>query len=282
MRVSAFLQDESGFLGPLFGAIAGKLFGGGIIAKGIGTAVGTILGSRLGAREDRRNAALDYQQQRRLGFTHSEIAGSGGAGAGETGQAVMGNQMTQFEAQRRAQEFEMQERDKDRLVSMRAQDMGLQQSQVNAGAMLGAARLNYDASFHQANTQFDIAAMHNDRAWQQMANDWANNNPQLNIRLKQMTMGVENVQMDLLLMRHKLTPQDMDGISHAEFNRRMNLMMDELAASQGWSNILREGAREVMGTANQVPGTQTPIPQHITPPMPTMGNQVPVYNTTPR
>ena len=289
MRFVEFLKDESGFLGALGGLIAGKLFGGGAIAKGIGTFAGNLLGRRIGASEDRRNARLDYRQQRELGFTHSEIAGSGGAGAGETSQTIMGNQQTQFEAQRRAQEFEMMERDKDRAVSMRAQDMGLQSAQVSAGATLGAARTAYEASFHSANTQYDIAALHNDRMWQQMANDWANNNPELNMRFKQMSQGVANGQMDILLQQHRLTPQEMRGITYAERDKRFEALMDDLAIISGWNDTLREGIRGGNQVFGDVLGTRSPgLPQSrppnlATPPMPTMGNNsAPVYNTTPR
>lgn len=289
MRIRDFLKDESGFLGALGGLIAGKLFGGGAIASTLGTAAGDFIGRRIGASEDRRDARLDYEQQRDLGFTHSEIAGSGGAVAGDSAQAIMGNQQTQFEAQRRAQQFEMQERDKDRAVSMRAQDLGLQSAQTSAGATLGAARLNYDASFHSANTQYDIASLHNDRMWQQLANDWANDNPELNMRFKQMSQGVDNGTMDMLLQQHRLTPQELRDVSYAERDKRIEAMMDDMAIISGWNNTLREGLRGANQGFGSILGTRSPgLPQSIppnlaTPPMPTMGNtSAPVYNTTPR
>jgi hypothetical protein len=275
--VRYFLQSEDGFLGAILGGLAGKIFGGSLMAKGIGTAVGGFLGNRIAAGEDRRNARLDYEQQRELGFTHSEIAGAGGAGAGDTTQAIMGNQHNQFVAQQREQEFQHTQRELDRVVAMRAQDMGLASAQTSANATLGAASMARDAAYNQAGTQFDIAAMNNDRQWQQMANDWANNNPELNLKLKQMTMGVENMQVEMIMRRNGLDVSGGTQYSQQEFNRRMRAVMEEMAAIAG--NVRGEGARQILGTVNDAReagenffmgnGPQVnPNPANRTPPMP--------------
>jgi hypothetical protein len=188
--VLAFLVSEDGFLSAIGGLIAGKIFGGSAIAKAIGGAVGSFLGNRIGASEDRRNARLDYEQQRSLGFTHSEIAGAGGAGAGDTSQAIMGNQATQFEAQRRQQEYEMQERDKDRMVAMRGQDAQVQSSQISAGASMYGA--DVQSRIAQGKLALEQRRFDNIQLPQAL-NDLATTTPEWKRQELLARMGVDNV-----------------------------------------------------------------------------------------
>jgi hypothetical protein len=266
-------------LGAILGAvgkgISGAIAGAGGISGIAGSAARTIGSGLLTGAVGRFNRRQDYNMMRSQGFTHSEIAGSSAMGS-DGGQAVMGNQYTAFEAQRREQEFQHGQRQLDREVNMRAQDMGLASAQTTAQATLGAASLNADASYNSARTNFDIAAMNNDRLWQEMANRWANDNPDLNMVYAQMAQGIENTQLQLILQRNNLTPSEIRGISMGEFNTRLTAAMDEMAALQGLNRIPREGARELLGTANDArrgvdpnaPFTGT-IPL---PPMPNLGN----------
>jgi hypothetical protein len=263
-EIFPLFRNQTNFLGALLPVLGG-------IGKAV---VGTAVASTVGGYFDRRNAKKDYEQQRELGFTHSEIAGAGGAGAGSSAQEVMGNQMTQFEAQRRQQEYEEEQRNLDRAVAMRAQDMGLASAQTSAGATLGAAAMARDAAYNTAGTQFDIAAMNNDRQWQEMANKWANDNPELNLTLKRMSMGVENVQVEMVLVRNGLTPQSINNMSQAEFNRRMTAAMSEMAAMQGVRPTLAEGGRQGQAAINDLINQNDPsrpvmgVP--VTPPMPNL------------
>lgn len=143
--VREFLRNEDGFLGALGGAILGKVFGGSAIAKAAGTAVGGFLGNKFAAKQggklDRSLATQDYYRMRRLGFTHSEIAGAGDAGAGNAQQAIMGNQHTAMMQMEKQQQYEAEQRNLDRAVQMRAQDMGLAGSQTMAGAQMYGANI---------------------------------------------------------------------------------------------------------------------------------------------
>lgn len=126
-------------LGAILGKAAGKSFLGPLL-KGAGSAV-------LGGAIDRKfnQAALSdrYGYLEGKGLTPQEIAGSGfGASGGTNASQVLGNQSAQLEAQKRQLDVQQAERDKDRALQVRAQDMGLLQTQTSAGATLGAARLN--------------------------------------------------------------------------------------------------------------------------------------------
>lgn len=261
-----FLRNEDGFL-----AFLGGLF------KAAATAF-------IGGQVKRHFAKKNYQDQRALGFTHSEIAGSGAYGAGGAAEGnIMGNQATALEAQRKQQEYDTKQRELDREVAIRAQDMGLAQSQMQSQATLGAAKMAMDAQFNNAMTQFDIAAMNNDRQWQQMANNWANNNPQLNMRMKQLSMGVDNMVVELIMQRNGLDVSGQQEYSQAEFNRRMTSVMSELAATQGWHDVLREGVRQGTAATNDIlnkiesgkhapPGNPVNTPPMPQIPFPVMGN----------
>jgi len=212
------------------------------------TAFTSAVTSKLGASLDRSNARKDYQNQRGMGFTHSEIAGSGGAGASGTSETVMGNQANQFLSQKRQQDYEAEQRNIDRAVTMRGQDVASQNAAIAAGA-----------SRYSSDTQRDIQSMHNERQWQSLANDWANNNPQLNLRFKQMSMGFENVRLELVLARNGLSLANTADMGQAEFNRRMTSVMSELAALEGVGGLKNEGLREGVATINDGLNPANPV-----------------------
>lgn len=133
--LKTFWKNEDGFF-PLFSA-----FGGLAVAKTLYDVVGGVVKNRIAASEDRRNARLDYEQQRKLGFTHSEIAGSGGAGASSANVSVMGNQHNQMLAQQRELAFQHLQKELDRAVVMRGQDAGIQSANISAGASMYNANL---------------------------------------------------------------------------------------------------------------------------------------------
>lgn len=206
-----------------------------------------VLGGLVGGAVDRLNSKRKYKQDRKLGFTHSEIAGAGGTGTDGMA-AVMGNQATTMEAQERQLDYDEKQRALDRAVAIRGQDAGIEQ-----------ARLGANASIYSSNTQKDIQMMHNDREWQKMANEWANNNPELNLRFKQMSMGFENVRLELVLARNGLGLNNLGNMSQSEFNRRMTSVMSELAALEGLSGMKNEGLREGAAAINDVLNPPNPI-----------------------
>lgn len=258
-RVTEFMKDESGIF-PFFGAL-------GALGSAVGSAViGTGISSVVGGFFDRRNARKNYQQQRDLGFTHSEIAGAGGANVGSAGESVMGNQFTQFEAQRRSMEFEHVQRQLDR-------DAGLERQAIAAQAALGSASIQADAAYNTARTNFDIAAMTNDRELQRMANEWAVNNPQLNMRLAQMRQAVPNAQFEMIARRNGLDLTGNTEYTPEEFNRVVTNVMSELSTLGGFGNIIREGGRQIMGATQDPLNNMPPIldPTDV-PQMPVFGN----------
>lgn len=153
-----FVSNEDGWLAAIGGALA-KAAGLGSIGQAVAGAAGSVLGGRLSAREDRRNATADYERMRALGFTHSEIVGSGAAGSGTTQQAVMGNQATQFAYQRAQQEFENLQRDKDRAVALSGQATQLQAARTSAAASIESARTSAGASMYSTDANERINQM---------------------------------------------------------------------------------------------------------------------------
>jgi hypothetical protein len=271
-----FVVCEDGFLGALGGLLGGKLFGGSAIAKGIGGAIGSMVGSKYaaksGAKIDRRSAIGqkrdEFQMYLDAGLTPTEIIGGGGvSGGGNTGQ-IVGNAYAQAEAQMRDYAFQAEQAalNRELAITQTAMQTGaqVQASQISAGGAVAAARVG-------AQSQLDIANLYNDREWQRLMNEWSVNNPVINERFKQMTMGVENTAMDMMLRMSGLTPAQTEGISAAELNRRMNGFMDQLAAWRGIPGIIGEGLRGgVQGTSplfgvgpsgpvGNYPGTMVPI-----------------------
>lgn len=122
------------------GSFLGAKTGLGAVVRSVG---GALLGNALDRRRDSQALRDKYSYLEGKGLTPQEIAGSG-FGASPSGGAanVLGNQSAQLESQRRQLEFQQSERDKDRAVQLRGQDMGLAQSRVSAGAILGSAQLS--------------------------------------------------------------------------------------------------------------------------------------------
>jgi hypothetical protein len=244
-KIVEFWRDESGFLPAIFGGIAAKL-GAGAIGQAVASGVGGIINSRIGAAEDRRNARKDYEQQRKLGFTHSEIAGSGGAGASDTMTNVMGNQATQFEAQRRQMEYDNLQRDKDRAVALQGQATQLQAAQTAAAA-----------SNYSSDTQRELGWLLHDREAQKIANQWANDNPQLQLRLAQMRQGPDNMIADALAIKYQLLPSDVANISRRELQKRLSGFLTEFAMRSGSArNVLGDVGGNVVEPLNFIFGTR--------------------------
>lgn len=233
-----------GIFSGIVSALGGAAGIGSSIAKGLGglakSAGGTFLGRSIDRYGDNRAMRDQWDFYSAQGLTPQEIMGAGGVGTGSSaGSTVLGNQAAQQHQMEQQRAFQQEESAKDRALGLSGQLSQLEAARTTAGAMTYGAKLNYDASMNQSATNFDIAAMQNDRAWQQMANDWANDNPQLNAFFKEMSMGVENVKMFYLARRHGLTATA--KLSPDEFDRRYRNMMSELAVDQGWGQTLREG-----------------------------------------
>ena len=160
--VREFLRNEDGFfsiIGGLLGKMAGSALtmgaGGAVGAgAGIGGMIGSALGSRLDKKQSMRDdlsfATRDYKRMRALGFTHSEIAGAGDAGASNTQQAIMGNQANQMAALKEQQKFDAEQRALDR-------QLAITQTAMQTGASIEAAGISAGPGYMQARTAAAIA-----------------------------------------------------------------------------------------------------------------------------
>ena len=133
--VGEFLRNEDGFWQTI-GGLVGGLFGGGtgkLAAGAIGAALGKRRDQKDAAAFDRAIATADYRRMRALGFTHHEIAGMpGGASAGDSQQAIMGNQASTMQAQEKQQAFDAEQRALDR-------QLAITQTAMQTGAQVEAA-----------------------------------------------------------------------------------------------------------------------------------------------
>lgn len=171
----------------------GKLFSkvGGAVKGAIQGGVSAVIGSQIDRRVTGQMQRDQLKMYKDEGATIQEILGAGGASGGSSGAStVIGNNMSQVRAQEQQQEFERIEREKDRLVQLRAQDMGLQQAQTSANATLGAATLAYKANIGRLNldrdrfTNIELPQGLQQIAWESPENRW---------RVLQAQMGPDNV-----------------------------------------------------------------------------------------
>jgi hypothetical protein len=241
-----FWKSENGFFG-FFGGLAsaiGGLFSGGSILGSIAKTAGSAL---IGGAINRFNKKEEYKDRRDEGFTHSEIAGAGGMHGNSDATAVMGNQATQFEAQRRQMEFEHTQRELDRVVMMRGQDAGVQQAQVSAGASMYGANVQQQIAAAQqalANRQFDEATL------PKALNDIATSTPDWKRQQLLASMGVDNMIATAIAGARGIDIMDPDilaRMSASEFNDLMvqiyGLQSTIFRETAGSSTIINNGVQ---------------------------------------
>lgn len=282
------------FLAPIISGIA-KAAGGGAIWKGIGGVLASVIGGAgagaAGAAIDRRADALsrrdEYEFYRGHGATLQEILGAGGvSGASGNMSTVLGNQAAQSIQLERQRAQQVMENDKDRMVALAGQETQRDTANTMAGAQIHAADNALQASLNQSQTTFDIALMADDREQQKILNEWANNNPELNLMFKRMTQGVDNTLVSFILDEHDLLRSGVP-MTDRERSRRIRQAMEQIAAATG--NPMRlagEGNRQVLdafgdfddalgalfGTGSSI-NRQQMVPSTVgtTPPMPSLG-----------
>lgn len=170
--------------GPALSAIPGV----GPIASLALSAGSAYLGNRMDAARDRGALRDKYSFMEGKGLTPQEIAGSGFSANPSSGAtSVLGNQAAQQAMAQRQMDFQQSERDKDRAIQMRAQDMGLRQSQISAGVgyqanALAAQRLN----------EIDLP---------QAGNDLITTSPAFRLRQLELQMGPDNYFVDAIAQR---------------------------------------------------------------------------------
>jgi hypothetical protein len=262
---SLFAGPATGSFGLPFGAGAGGGFWKTTLGKGIAS-VGT------NVAESQLNSYFNMRRMQRLGMTPQEMYGAGIAGGPGSAGNMLGNNMAAKEMQER--QFQQQS-----MMQDKALQAGIVQSQIAAGAQMYGADKNYAGTVYSADTQYALGAARNDIAWQEVVNEWAVNNPELNMRFKQMSMGVDNMVVELILQRNGLDISGRTQYSPAEFQRRMTSVMSEMAAAQGYLPLLREGARQGTAAVNDVlnaiqGGSNRPTLGATTPNMPKNPNPI--------
>lgn len=143
---------------PFFAALApllGTALGGGTAAKIAGTVGATLLGNAIDRRKDQNSMADRWNYMDKQGLTPQEIAGSAAAGGiGSSGSAqILGNQMQAAQQQQTELDFLQGQKDLDRKLIERGQDMGLLQTQTAAAATLGAARTSIEPALGRMDFQ---------------------------------------------------------------------------------------------------------------------------------
>lgn len=250
-----------GFLGALIGGVAKAVVGSSFLGGIAKTAVGSIIGGAI----DRSNAKKEYEMQRGLGFTHSEIAGAGGVNASGNAETVMGNQVTQFQAQEKAQQYEMEQRNLDRMVALSGQETQLKTAQMNASATVQAARASAGASMYGADVQERIAqgrlALEQNRFNQlqlpQGLNDIATSTPAWKRQELLATMGVDNVIATTIAGASGIDimdPNTLKGMSDAEFQALMikiyGLQSTVFRETAGSATIINNNLQNLGNTAS--------------------------------
>lgn len=226
-------------LGAIAGAVASDWIGdkvGGWISDNIpslgnlGSTIGDTLrgvGKNLvGGELDRRNARLSRSDEwnfyRSQGVTIPEIMGAGGVGTGpQTASTVLGNQEAQLTAQARAQMYDQGQRDKDRAIALRQQDVGLQQSQIAANASVASSSIAAGASRYGADTAAATAAarlafergQYRESILPQRLNDIATSTPAWKRQELLARMGVDNALATLILGSKGLDVMDPSSLS---------------------------------------------------------------------
>jgi hypothetical protein len=278
----------------MFGAILGKalpMVGKAVLGLGkaaIGSAIGGFF-DRKSARDQRADMISQYAA---MGLTPQEIAGVGPGSTAQGGSTVLGNQAAALAQQQMEQNYQERQFDLNRAVQLSQQETMQNVANTNAAASVASSSIaanaskysadkSYDAAISGQGNAFDIAAMTNDRETQKMWNDWTINNPEMKLRLAQMSQGIENTKMSLFMEQAGLLPSQLgEGVSASEFARRMNNLMINLAASEqpDWvpfGNAVGETGRQVTSGLGQMSdwifggtdGTSYGAPMN-TPPMP--------------
>jgi len=245
----------AGFLAPIIAGIGG-LFTKGAVTTGAKAVLGGVASGLIGSAFDRKKQSDSYNYLEGKGLTPQEIAGSGAAGQGSSGVGqVLGNQFNQLQSQRIEQAFAERERDKDRALQIRAQDTGLRQSQISAGAQI-----------YGANTQAQIAAgqldLQRDRysniEMPQALREAITNSPSWKRTQILASMGVDNILGTSIAQRFGVNPMDSNAVkamSQAEFLQMARTIYGMQSNAFG----------ETSGAAIQLQGASQALPS--------MGNQ---------
>ena len=178
----------------------------------------SIEGAKAGAAIDRQSARdqmsdrFDFFESK--GATISEQLGMGHGGTAQGAAPTLGNSLGQVEMQQRQQAYEARERDKDRAVQMRAQDLGVQSSQIAAQGGVDSSSIAAMAAMYGADTNAATAAA-------QL--DWTKQSTLLN-------MGLDNVLSSATAIRYGVDvtkPETIMNMPPAKFTKFINDVMSQ-------------------------------------------------------
>jgi len=276
----------------LFTAL-GSLFGGTVLGKAAGGALVDLGVNQLGK-------SLDKRRMDKMGLTPQEQVGAMGGPGQQSGVGnMLGNNQSAVDLQRKQHAQESAQRDKDRLVALNGQASSLAGAQAMANASIHSANTAAAASTSNAQLNAETARagqgiqaqanqmLHN-REVQRMFNDWANNNPKLNLMMKELGMGPDNINTFLHMTKYGLNLNSIANMDPKEFETRMGQMMAEMSWRGGrpW-----EAAGGLLGNTtgilNRAISPYSPIPAQGPPgipPMPvppTLGNNPPTFDPNP-
>lgn len=174
--------------------------------------IGGALGRKSDAKRERNRQRDEYNFLADKGLTPQEIVGGGAGGISPqgTGESTLGNQLNAVAAMTRQQDFQQAEREKDRALQMRAQDMGLASARVSAAPGLLNAGLN--------------ARQYEDFGRAVGQNTVTTGSPEFLTRQKMMSMGAENVQVQLAADRAgvDLSGNNIQNMSDSDFAKLQN------------------------------------------------------------
>ena len=227
-------------------------FIGGLLKTVLVGAAGAAVGNAIQRKHDEKSRQAEYDFYKEQGATLPEIMGQGvGGGSGHTAQ-VMGNQLNNFLAQEKQQKYEQEQRNLDRMTQ-------LTQTQMQTDAQKYGADLAASTAKAGQQNQFEIALMNADLRWQELHNKWAVDNPALNMKLKQMSMGPDNAILEMVLTKHGVTLSGKpEGVTDAEYARRMNRAMDEFSLRSGnMPKVMGTGAQNI-GDVFKMPSMGNP------------------------
>jgi len=149
------------FFAPIIAGV-GSLFSKAAIGAGAKAVLGSVAGGAINRHFNRAGQRDSFEYMESKGLTPQEIAGSGAAGQGSSGVGnVLGNQAAELERIRRQQQYDEKQRNMDRQIALRGQDMGLKQTQTAANASITSSALSAGASNYASDQSADIARMNN-------------------------------------------------------------------------------------------------------------------------
>jgi len=173
-----------GFLASMAKPVLGALAGG---------AINSIFG-----RKDMRDK---WSFMEGKGLTPQEIAGSSASAGASSGVGnVLGNQQAELTRLQRQQAYDEKQRNLDRAVAVRSQDMSLASAEASAAPMHGRNAIDRNR----------LNLIDAPRA----AQDLITSSPEFRLRQLQMQMGPDNVYAEGLLKRYGLSLND-DSIAKA-------------------------------------------------------------------